>query len=47
MDAAGHRKTHDASVVNDDDDNRERAEKIEARLTFAILKARIDGFRRQ
>jgi hypothetical protein len=29
-------------VINDDYDDGERAEKIEARLTFAILKARID-----
>ena len=29
-------------VINDHHDNRKRAEKIEARLAFAILKARID-----
>ena len=47
MDAAGHRETHDAGVVNDDHDNRERAKKIETGLTFTILKTGIDGFRRQ
>lgn len=47
MDAAGHRKAHDAGVVNDHDDDCERAEKIEAGLAFAILKAGIDGLRRQ
>ena len=29
-------------VINDDDDNGERAKKIETGLAFAILKARID-----
>ena len=29
-------------MVNDDNDDRERAEKIEAGLAFAISKARID-----
>jgi len=29
-------------VVNDDNNDGERPEKIEPRLTFAILKARID-----
>ena len=41
MDAAGHREAHDSGVVNDNHDNGERTEKIETRLTFAILKARI------
>jgi hypothetical protein len=31
-------------VVNDDDDDRESAEKIETRLALAIRKARVDGF---
>jgi hypothetical protein len=30
-------------VINDDDDDGERTEKIETRLTFAMLKARVDG----
>jgi hypothetical protein len=30
-------------VVNNDDDDGNRTEKIEAGLTFAILKARIDS----
>jgi hypothetical protein len=29
-------------VINDDDDDGERTEKIETRLTFAMLKARVD-----
>ena len=40
--SAGHRKAHEAGVINDDHDDRERAKKVEARLAFAILKARID-----
>jgi hypothetical protein len=32
-------------VINDDNHNRQRAEKIETRLTFAIGKARIDSKR--
>ncbi len=47
MDATGHRKAHDAGVVNDDHDDGERAEKVETRLAFAILKARIDGVSRR
>lgn len=43
MDAAGHGKTHDPSVVNDDHDDREGAEEIETGLAFTILKPRIDG----
>jgi hypothetical protein len=31
-------------MVNNDDDDRERAEKIEAGLAFAIPKARIDFY---
>jgi hypothetical protein len=42
MHLAGEREAHDARVVNDDDDDRERAEKIEARLALAIRKARVD-----
>jgi hypothetical protein len=30
-------------VVNDDDDDRESAEKIETRLALAVRKARIDS----
>ena len=41
MHATGHWKAHDAGVVNDDDDDGERAEKIESRLAFAILKTGI------
>jgi hypothetical protein len=29
-------------VINDDNNNGERTEKIETRLTFATLKARVD-----
>ena len=43
MDAAGQRKAHDAGVVNNDHDDGERAEKIETRLAFAILKTRINS----
>ena len=42
MQAAGQRKTHDAGVINDNDDDGERAEKIEARLALAMLKSRIN-----
>ena len=45
MDAAGHRETHDAGVINDHDDDGEGAEKIETGLTLAILETRIDGDR--
>jgi len=34
-------------VINDDYHNRERAEKIEAGLAFAILETGIDGSRRK
>jgi hypothetical protein len=47
MNPAGHWETHDAGVVNDDHDNRECSKKIETWLAFAILKAGIDGCRRQ
>jgi len=42
VDATRQRKTHDAGVINDHDDDRERAEKIETRLALAILKARVE-----
>jgi hypothetical protein len=45
MHLAGQREAHDAGVVNDDDDNREGAEKIETRLTRARREARIDRTR--
>ena len=43
MDPARHWESHNAGVVNDDHDDRQRAEKIEAGLTFPILKARVNG----
>jgi hypothetical protein len=43
MDAAGHAKSHEAGVTNDNDNDGERAEKIETWLALAILKARIDS----
>jgi len=42
MDAAGKRETEKGSVVEDHQDNRERAEEIQTGLTFAMRKARID-----
>jgi hypothetical protein len=39
---AGQFESEKRGVVNDDHDNGECAEKIEAGLAFAILKARID-----
>jgi hypothetical protein len=42
MHTTSQRKTHDAGVINDDYHDRERAEKIETWLTFAIAEARID-----
>src|SRR5438128_11571738 len=45
IDPAGQFESEKRGVVNDDDDDGERAEKIETRLALAILKARIDyGF---
>ena len=41
VDPAGKREAHDAGVVDDDDDDRESAEKIETGLALAIGKARI------
>src|ERR1700730_5680514 len=43
VDAAGKRKAHDAGVINDHDDDGERAKKIETRLALAILKAWINS----
>jgi hypothetical protein len=43
MHFAGERKAHDARVVNDDDDDRDRAEKIETWLALAMGKTRVDG----
>jgi hypothetical protein len=43
MHPAGQRKTHNAGVVNNDHDDRERTEKVEARLAFAIGKTRINS----
>jgi hypothetical protein len=43
VDVAGKREAHDAGVIKDHDDDGERAEKIEAGLTLAVLKARIDS----
>jgi hypothetical protein len=42
MNAAWQREAHDPGVVNDDDNDRERTEKIETRLTLAISKTRIN-----
>ena len=47
IDPTGQFESEERGVVNDDDDNRERAEKIEARLTLAISKAWINGCRRK
>ncbi len=41
MHATGERKTHDTGVVNNDDDDGKRTEKIETRLTLTFLKPRI------
>jgi hypothetical protein len=43
MHATGPRKTHDAGVVNDDDDDGERTEKIETGPAFAIFKSRVNN----
>jgi len=42
MDATRQRETHDASVINDDDDDCQRAEKIETGLALAALETRVD-----
>ena len=40
--APGQFESEKRGMINDHNDDRERAEKIEAGLAFAILKARID-----
>src|SRR6476620_3393141 len=42
--SAGQLESEQCGMVNNDDDDRERAEKIEAGLAFAISKARIDFY---
>jgi len=42
MDLSGQREAHDPGVVNDDDEDRQGAEKIETRLALALREARID-----
>ncbi len=42
INAAGQFESEKRRVINDDDDDGERTEKIETRLTFAMLKARVD-----
>jgi hypothetical protein len=42
MSVDGKRKTHDPGVVDNHDDDREGAKKIEARLALAIKKARVN-----
>src|SRR6476661_3406280 len=44
---AGQFESEKCGVINNDHDDRKRAEKIEAGLAFAILKARIDFERRR
>jgi len=45
MQAMRKREPENAGVVNDDQDDREGAEKIETRLSLAVGKARVDcGF---
>jgi hypothetical protein len=45
INAAGQFESEKRRVINDNNDDGERTEKIEARLTFAMLKARVDrGF---
>jgi hypothetical protein len=43
MHLAGQREAHDARVIEDDNDDRESAEKIEARLALAVREARVDS----
>lgn len=43
MDLARKRKSHDAGVINSDDDNGQGPEKIETRLAFATGETRIDS----
>jgi hypothetical protein len=42
MQAMRKREPENAGVVNDDQDDREGAEKIETRLSLAVGKARVD-----
>jgi hypothetical protein len=42
INTAGQFESKKRRVINDDDDDGERTEKIETRLTFAMLKARVD-----
>jgi hypothetical protein len=42
INAAGQFESKKRRVINDDNNDGERTEKIETRLTFAILKARVD-----
>jgi hypothetical protein len=42
INAAGQFESEKRRVINDDNNNGERTEKIETRLTPAILKARVD-----
>jgi len=42
INAAGQFESEKRRVINDDNNDGERTEKIETRLTFAILKARVD-----
>ena len=42
INAAGQFESEKRRVINDDYNDGERPEKIETRLTFAILKARVD-----
>ena len=42
MNAARQRKTHDAGVINDDEDYCQRAKEIETGLPLSILKPRIE-----
>jgi hypothetical protein len=43
INAAGQCESEERRMINDDNDDGERTEKIEARLTFATLKARVDS----
>ena len=43
INAAGQFESEKCRVINDDNDDGERTEKIETRLAFAILKARVDS----
>jgi RNase P protein component len=42
MHLAGQREAHNAGVIDDNNDDRESAEKIETRLPLAVRKARVD-----